>query len=153
MAQEVAKVENFDSKLEGVLTSTEKLQNDLNKLAADLESRVEAAKHEELAKEVESIREKIHYACVKKEPDNDINEAIEQVEVLKSTVGSCLMRNEEFNQFLDRIAKDVKSLQRDVGTLSSRSKLVVDLLEPPEVTPPGLEPGEIPECGCKRKRQ
>ena len=153
MTQDVANLAGFDSKLDAVRAIAEQSQADLNKLAADLASRVDATSHAEVVKELEALREQIHYACVKKEPGHDINEAIEQFEVLQSTVGNCLLRNDEMNQTIDRLAKDVKLLQRDVGSLSARSQLVVDLSDPPEIIPPELEPGEIPECVCKRRRR
>ena len=153
MVDDVAKLEGFDSRLKGVRTLAEKLQTDLNDIGVNLASR-EAAKHEELVKDLNDLREKVHYACVKhEEPDHDINDAFAQIEILKNTVGTCLLRHEEVNQTLDRLTKDANLLQSDFGTLSSRllPEHVVDLSDKHGETE--LGPGEIPQCNCKRKRR
>ena len=76
------------------------------------------------------LREKVHYACVKhEEPDRDINDAFAQIEILKNTVGTCLLRHEEFQQTLDRATKDISLLQREFGTLSSSRLLPVNVID------------------------
>ena len=151
---EVGKLEGFDTRLEGVRTLADKLQKDLNEIGVNLASRAEAAKHDELVKDLNELREKVHYACVKhEEPDHDVYDAFAQIEVLKKTVGTFLLRHEEFHQMLERVTKDVNLLQKNVGSFNSRmlSAHLVDLAaEPKEIE---LQPGEIHRCNCKRKRR
>ena len=121
--------------------------------AERVDTGVSAAKYEELVKDLNALREKVHYACVKhEEPDRDINDAFSQIEILKNTVGTCLLRHEEVHQTLDRATKDVSLLQREFGTLSSRL-LPANVIDLSEQLKNELEPGEVPQCACKRKRR
>ena len=72
---------------------------------------VSEAKYEELVKDLAALREKVHYACVEHE-EPDINDAFAQIEILKNTVGTCLLRYEEVQQTSGRATKDVSLLRR-----------------------------------------
>ena len=76
-----------------------------------------------------------------------------QIEILKNTVGTCLLRYEEVHQTLDRATKDVSLLQREFGTLSSSRLLPVNVIDLSEQLKNELEPGEVLQCTCKRKRR
>ena len=54
---------------------------------------VSEAKYEELVKDLTALREKVHYSFVKTELEHDVVETIEKMELLRATVGSCLLRN------------------------------------------------------------
>jgi len=121
--------------------------------AERVETGVSEAKYEELVKDLNALREKVHHACVEhEEPDRDINDAFTQIEILKNTVGTCLLRHEEVHQTLDRATKDVSLLQREFGTLSSRL-LPANVIDLSEQLKNELEPGEVAQCTCKRKRR
>ena len=90
----------------------------------------------------------MHYSIVKKESDND-NDALEQVALLKGTMGSCLLQQSELHQSVAGLTKSVASLQQDLAKLVAQE--VVDLS--PEITKAHLEPGEAPQCRCKRLRR
>ena len=109
------------------------------------------AKIDQLSIEIGAMKEKLHYTIVKKEADEE-SDAVEQIALLKGTVGSCFLRTEELNQTVDRHSKCITILQRDVGKLSARftPELVVELS--PVFSKSDLEPGEI-RCGCKRMRR
>ena len=131
----------------------EKVSNDIiGKMASadSLTLRVDA-QIDQLSVEIGAMKEKLHYTIVKKEADEE-SDAVEQIALLKGTVGSCFLRTEELNQTVDRHSKCITILQRDVGKLSARftPELVVELS--PEFSKSDLEPGEI-RCGCKRMRR
>jgi len=155
MVDDVAKLEGFDTRLEDARKAITNLENGIKKLNEDLVNRVETsvmeAKHQEIVKELEDVREKCHYSFVKTEPEHDMFESIEKIELMRAALGSCLLRNEEMSQTVGNIAKDMVAMQRDIANWSLHSipEIVVDL--PDEVSE--LEPGEIPQCSCKRKRR
>ena len=131
----------------------EKVSNDIiGKMASadSLTLRVDA-QIDQLSVEIGAMKENLHYTIVKKEADEE-SDAVEQIALLKGTVGSCFLRTEELNQTVDRHSKCITILQRDVGKLSARftPELVVELS--PEFSKSDLEPGEI-RCGCKRMRR
>ena len=120
-------------------------------LADRLETGVSEAKYEELVKDLTALREKVHYSFVKTELEHDVVETIEKMELLRATVGSCLLRNEEMQQTIAGVAKDIAILRRDLANNAADSiPEIVDLSEHPR---PELEPGEVPQCTCKRKRR
>ena len=63
-----------------------------------------------------------------------------------------MVRNDEIHQSVERLAKSVAIVQRDVGKLGAHvtPEVVVELS--PEMSKSDLEPGEI-RCGCKRLRR
>ena len=90
----------------------------------------------------------MHYSIVKKENDHD-NDAAEQIAMLKGTLGTCLLQQSELQQSVVGLTKNVASLQHELGKLTPQE--VVDLS--PEITKAHLEPGEAPQCRCKRLRR
>ena len=110
------------------------------------------AKYQIIVSEIASIREKLHYRCVKKVTAEDENNTAEDIELLKGTVGTCLRRDEELQQAVDRLSKCFTVLQRVVGKLTAQvtPEVIVDLS--PDISGAGREPGEIPQCACKRLR-
>jgi len=106
-------------------------------------------KTEQLAREIEAVKEKMHYSFVKRETDQD-NEAAEQIALLKGTIGTCLLQQSEMQQSVVGLTKSVTSLQQDLAKVVAKE--VVDLS--PEVTAAHPdEPGEVPQCRCKRLRR
>ena len=103
------------------------------------------AKMEQLSKEIHDTKEKVHYASVKKEEDKYFDDHLEQIELLRGTVGSCLLRTEELSATCSRLSGDVWRLQKELGNIS-RPQEIVDLC----LTT--VEPGELQECTCKRPR-
>jgi hypothetical protein len=95
------------------------------------------AKLEQLSKEFNET--KAHYASVKKEEENGGEQ--EQIELLRGTVGSCLLRTEELSAVCGRLSGDVSRLQKQLGSI--RSPSIVDLC---------LTESELRECNCKRQR-
>ena len=90
-----------------------------------------------------------YYNLVKKENDQD-NDAAEQIAVLKGTLGTCLLQQSEMQQSVVGLTKSVISLQQDLAKVVAKE--VVDLS--PEVTAAHPdEPGEVPQCRCKRLRR
>ena len=98
------------------------------------------AKLEQLSKEFNDTQEKCHYATVKKEEDKEFDEQ-EQIELLRGTVGSCLLRTEELATTCGRLSVDVCRLQKELGKISL-PPAVVDLCM--------ITDGE--QCNCKRQR-
>ena len=98
--------------------------------------------------EVVSIREKLFQTCVKKEITEDTT--ADDIDLLKGTVGTCLRRDEELQQALDRLSNCFNVLQRDVGKLNAQvtPEVIVELS--PDIN--GCEPGKNP-CSCKRLRR
>ena len=103
-------------------------------------------KAEQLEREIEAVREKMHYSFVKRETDQD-NEAAEQNALLKGTLGTCLLQQSEMQQSIVGLTKSVNSLQQDLTNVVAKE--VVDLS--PEITAAQLEPGEA-QCRCNKKR-
>ena len=107
------------------------------------------AKADQLTRDYEHLKEKMHYYnLVKKENDQD-NDAAEQIAVLKGTLGTCLLQQSEMQQSVVGLTKSVASLQQDLAKLVAEE--VVDLS--PEITKAHLEPGGAPQCRCKRLRR
>ena len=90
----------------------------------------------------------MHYTLVKKENDQD-NDAAEQIALLKGTIGTCLVQQSEMQQSVAGLTKSVCSMQQDLANLVAQE--VMDLS--PEITKVPLEPGEAPQCRCKRLRR
>ena len=103
-------------------------------------------KTEQLAREIEAVKEKMHYSFVKRETDQD-NEAAEQNALLKGTLGTCLLQQSKMQQSIVGLTKGVNSLQQDLTNVVAKE--VVDLS--PEITAAQLEPGEA-QCRCNKKR-
>ena len=103
---------------------------------------------QQLKRELEALEEKMHYTHVKKENDNE-NDAAEQIDLLKGTIGTCLLQQSEMQQSIAGLTKGVSSMQQDLAKLVAHE--VVDLS--PEITKAHLEPGEAPQCRCKRLRR
>lgn len=102
----------------------------------------------QLTRELEAVKEKMHYTLVKKENDND-DDAAEQIALLKGTMGTCLLQQSELQQSVAGLTKSVASMQQDLSNLVAQE--VVDLS--PEITKAHLEPGDAPPCRCKRLRR
>ena len=103
---------------------------------------------EQVARELETVKEKMHYTLVKQEEDKD-DDAAEQMALLKGTLGTCLLQHNELQQSIVGLTKSVASLQQGLRKLAPQE--VVDLS--PEITKAHLEPGEAPQCRCKRLRR
>ena len=105
-------------------------------------------KIEQLARDIETVKEKMHYTLVKKENRQD-NDAAEQIALLKGTLGTCLLQQSEMQQTLAGLTKSVNSLQQGLGKLVAQE--VGDSPEMAAGQPD--EPGEAPQCRCKRLRR
>ena len=103
---------------------------------------------EQLKRDLESVKEKMHYTLVKKENDDD-DDVAEQIALLKGTLGKCLLQQSELQQSAAGLTKSVTSMQQELTKLVAQE--VVDLS--PEVTKAHLGPGETPQCRCKRLRR
>ena len=103
---------------------------------------------EQLKRDLESVKEKMHYTLVKKENDDD-DDVAEQIALLKGTLGKCLLQQSELQQSAAGLTKSVTSMQQELTNLVAQE--VVDLS--PEITKAHLEPGETPQCRCKRLRR
>ncbi len=70
------------------------------------------------------------------------------VELLKGTVGTCLRRDDELQQAVDRLSNCFNALQRDVGKLNAQvtPEVIVELS-------PDINGREPPQCSCKRLRR
>ena len=112
--------------VEGNRAMGERAKEDIEKLNRDLATRCDAmeAKYQS---EVVSIREKLFQTCVKKEITEDTT--AEDIDLLKGTVGTCLRRDEELQQALDRLSNCFNVLQRDVGKLNAQvtPEVIVEL--------------------------
>ena len=73
----------------------------------------------------------------------------EQIALLKGTLGKCLLQQSELQQSAAGLTKSVTSMQQELTKLVAQE--VVDLS--PEITKAHLEPGEAPQCRCKRLRR
>ena len=95
---QATKLKDSDATIANLQKATAEIADGVRKLE-DLDNRVEIgvseAKYNELVKELEGLREKIHYSFVKTELEHDVVETIEKMELLRATVGSCLLRNED----------------------------------------------------------
>ena len=100
------------------------------------------------ARELEAVKEKMHYTLVKKEKDDD-DDVAEQIALLKGTLGKCLLQQSELQQSVAGLTKSVTSMQQELTKLVAQE--VVDLS--PEITKAHLVPGETPQCRCKRLRR
>ena len=125
----------------------EQVKNDIGKLNCDLVARNDATSSH-LSLEIASIRERLLDTCVKKETAED--NTAEDVELLKGTVGTCLRRNDELQQAVDRLSACFNAMQRDFGNLNAqvRPEVIVELS--PDLS--SREPGKNP-CSCKRLRR
>ena len=150
------KTETLDAKLgelaESLRALRESVVNDaVNQMSTSAEAatlRLEATT-EQLTRELDAVKEKMHYSIVKKENDHD-NDAGEQIALLKGTLGTCLLQHSEVQQSVAGLTKSVTSLQQDLAKVVAKE--VVDLS--PELTAAHPdESGEIPQCRCKRLRR
>ena len=103
---------------------------------------------QQLKRELEAVKEKMHYTLVKQEKDKD-DDAAEQIVLLKGTLGTCLLQHSELQQSVVGLTKSVASLQQELGKLAPQE--VVDLS--PEIPKAHLEPSEASQCRCKRLRR
>ena len=103
---------------------------------------------QQLTREVEVLKEKMHYTHVKKENDQE-NDAAEQIALLKGTIGTCLLQQSEMHQSITGLTKSVCAIQQDLGTRCAQE--VVDLS--PETSKAHLEPGEMSQFRSKRLRR
>ena len=133
----VKKVEGIEAKVMELAESL-RVQEQLDSTEALAQSL--DAKLEQLSKEISDTKEKAHYASVKKEEDKHADDQ-EQIELLRGTVGSCLLRTEELSAVCGRLSGDVSRLQKQLGSI--RSPTIVDLC---------LTESELRECNCKRQR-
>ena len=101
---------------------------------------------EQPTRDLEAVKEKMHYTLVKKENDDD-DDVAEQIALLKGTLGKCLLQQSELQQSAAGLTKSVTSMQQELAKLAAQE--VVDLS--PEVTKAHLE--ETPQCRCKRLRR
>ena len=99
--------------------------------------------------EIASLEEKLKFTSVKKESSDDAT--AEDVVLLKGTVGTCLRRDEELQQAVDRLSASFNAMQRDFGKLNAQltPEVIVELS--PVLS--SREPGGIPKCACKRLRR
>ena len=103
---------------------------------------------EQLKRDLEAVKENMHYTLVKKEKDDD-EDAAEQILLLKGTLGKSLLQHSELEQSVAGLTKNVASMQHELAKLVAQE--VVDLS--PEITKAHLEPGDAPPCRCKRLRR
>ena len=149
------KTETLDTKLGELAASLRALRESVVKDAVNqMSTSVEAATlrleatTEQLTRELEAVKEKMHYSIVKKENDHD-NDAGEQIALLKGALGTCLLQHSEVQQSVAGLTKSVSSIQQDLAKLVAQE--VVDLS--PEITKAHLEPGDATQCRCKRLRR
>ena len=69
---------------------------------------------EQVARELETVKEKMHYTLVRQEEDKD-DDAAEQIALLKGTLGTCLLQHSELQQSVVGLTKSVASLQQEFG--------------------------------------
>ena len=86
-------------------------------------------KFDQLSREIEAVKEKMHYSFVKRETDQD-NEAAEEIALLKGTLGTCLLQQSEMQQSIVCLTKSVNSLQQDLTKVVAKEVAEVS----PEVT-------------------
>ena len=154
-AEAATKANAADTKLGELAESLRNLRdsvtNDaLNQTSTSAEAttlRLEATTAQ-LTRELEAVKEKMHYTIVKKEKDDD-DDVAEQIALLKGTLGKCLLQQSELQQAAAGLTKSVTSMQQELTKLVAQE--VVDLS--PEITKAHLEPGETPQCRCKRLRR
>ena len=103
----------------------------------------------QLTRELEAVKEKMHYNTLVKKENDDDDDVAEQIALLKGTLGKCLLQQSELQQSAAGLTKSVTSMQQELAKLAAQE--VVDLS--PEVTKAHLEPGEAPLCRCKRLRR
>ena len=89
------------------------------------------------------------FTSVKKESLDDAT--AEDVVLLNGAVGTCLRRDEELQQAVDRLSANFNAMQRDVGNLTAQltPEVIVELS--PDLS--SREPGDVPKCSCKRLRK
>ena len=154
-AEAATKANAADTKLGELVESLRNLRdsvtNDaLNQTSTSAEAtalRLEATTAQ-LTRELEAVKEKMHYTIVKKEKDDD-DDVAEQIALLKGTLGKCLLQQSELQQAAAGLTKSVTSMQQELTKLVAQE--VVDVS--PEITKAHLEPGEAPQCRCKRLRR
>ena len=139
---------NVAELVDGLRVIEERVKNDIDKLNYDLITRSDAFESE-YQSEIASIREKLYHTCVKKESADDTT--AEDVELLKGTGGTCLRRDDELQQAVDRLSTCFNALQRDVGKLTAQVTPEVIVEVSPGIS--GRESGEVPKCSCKRLRR
>ena len=152
-AEAATKANAADTKLGELAESLRNLRdsvtNDaLNQTSTSAEAttlRLEATTAQ-LTRELEAVKEKMHYTIVKKEKDDD-DDVAEQIALLKGTLGKCLLQQSELQQSAAGLTKSVTSMQQELTKLVAQE--VVDLS--PEITKAHLE--EAPQCRCKRLRR
>ena len=152
-AEAATKANAADTKLGELAESLRNLRdsvtNDaLNQTSTSAEAtalRLEATTAQ-LTRELEAVKEKMHYTIVKKEKDDD-DDVAEQIALLKGTLGKCLLQQSELQQSAAGLTKSVTSMQQELTNLVAQE--VVDLS--PEITKAHLE--ETPQCRCKRLRR
>ena len=154
-AESTNKIETLDAKLGELAESLRALRESVLKDAvdqttknADASALCLKANIEQVARELETVKEKMHYPLVKKEKDND-DDAAEQIALLKGTLGTCLLQQSGLQQAVVGLSKSVTSLQQELAKLVAQE--VVDLS--PEITKAHLEPGGVTKCRCKRLRR
>ena len=123
-------------------------KQDIEKLNGDLLNRIDALGTQHQV-DIASLGEKLKFTSVKKESFDDAT--AEDVELLKGTVGTCLRRDEELQQAVDRLSANFNAMQRDFGKLNAQltPEVIVELS--PDLS--SREPGGIPKCACKRLRR
>ena len=151
----VKKVDEIEKIVDELAESVRSMNEHLSRdTIGNLSTRTDAlaqrvdTKLEQLVAEVDGMKEKMHYALVKKEQDQTSDDNLEQIELLRHTIGSCLLRNEELGTACSRLTNDVCLLRKELGKVTRAPKEIVDLCASAEV----LEPGELRECSCKRPR-
>ena len=151
-AKSVAKVDAVEKSLaelaESLRVMETQAKQDTEKLNDELLNRIDALGNQHQA-DIASLGEKLKFISVKKETADDTT--AEDVELLKGTVGTCLRRDDELQQAVDRLSTCFNAMQRDVGNLTAQVTPEVIV----EVSPgfSGREPGKIPQCSCKRLRR
>ena len=123
------KTETLDGKLgelgESLRALREGVVNDaVNQMSTSAEAatlRLEATT-QQITREFEAVKENMHYSIVKKESDDD-NDALEQVALLKGTMGTCLLQQSELHQSVAGLTKSVASLQQDLAKLVAHAHI------------------------------
>ena len=147
MVDKVAKVEIDETQIERILETITNLEKGIKKVADDLSNCVETniveAKYEGITKELAELKEKLHYSAMKAELEEEtLND---KIVLLRQTLANCFLRNEEMAQTVNYITKDIAIMHDEIAMLKPIEEVVVDIAD--------YEPGEIPECSCKRSRR
>ena len=123
-------------------------KQDIEKRNGDLLNRIDALGTQHQV-DIASLGEKLKFTSVKKESFDDAT--AEDVVLPRGTVGTCLRRDEELQQAVDRLSANFNAMQRDFGKLNAQltPEVIVELS--PDLS--SREPGRIPKCACKRLRR